>query len=243
MAAPLIPLCPLGCEQLPFYGNRESTAMPAQREASAQALAVLNCHYETFYKAKGFADKVEHPVPCDTRAWSQILVSVLTGQKGRARKKGSDLADGSDVKAANCWSAIDTPRFNGAIPAGRKSKTSKKAPDVSALDDIPFIYFVLWDEMGEKKVPRCRVWCVQPKADKVFRAVCQKWYQRRVNKTIKSDNFQLHPPRNIDTDVITNECGNISLPLLFCASRKSDAFEVATHNPDVILNGQCRLVT
>lgn len=50
-------------------------------------------------------------------------------------------------------------------------------------------------------------------------------------------------PRNIDTDVITNECGNISLPLFFCASRKGDAFDVVTHNPDVILNGRCRLVT
>ncbi|HXY37367.1 MAG TPA: MamI family restriction endonuclease, partial [Planctomycetaceae bacterium] len=88
---------------------------------------------------KPFADKTFHPVPCDTRSWSQILVSILTGINGREREKGSDLVDGSDVKAANCWSAIDTPRFNGAIPAGRLSKTSRKAEDVTALDDTPFI--------------------------------------------------------------------------------------------------------
>src|ERR1700730_2270876 len=98
-------------------------------------------HHEAFFAAKPFADKTDHPVPCDTRAWSQILVSLLTGIKGRERKKGTDLLDGSDVKAANCWSAIDTPRFNGAIPAGRKSKTSRKSADVSALDETPCIFF------------------------------------------------------------------------------------------------------
>ena len=57
-------------------------------------------------------------MPVDLRGWSQIIVSVLTGIKGIARKKGADLEDGSDVKAANTWEAIDTPRFNGVIKAG-----------------------------------------------------------------------------------------------------------------------------
>src|SRR5207244_12468163 len=83
----------------------------------------------------------------------------------------SDVADGSDVKAANVWGAIDTPRFNGVIPAGRKSEKSKKVAHVSALDSIPYIYFVLWDHQGGE-VPRCRVWCVRPPVDANFRAVC-----------------------------------------------------------------------
>ncbi len=138
--------------------------------------ALLDAHYEAFFRAKPYADKTDHPVPSDTRAWSQILVSVLTGIKGRERKKGTDLLDGSDVKGANCWSAIDTPRFNGAIPAGRKSKTARRAPDISALDDIPYIFFVLWDDDTEGH-PRCRVWCVRPGQDKIFRAMCEKWYR------------------------------------------------------------------
>src|SRR5947208_15647002 len=112
-------------------------------------LSLLDAHYEAFFRAKPLADKTFHPVPCDTRSWSQILISLLTGINGRQREKGTDLVDGSDVKAANCWSAIDTPRFNGAIPAGRTSKTAQKAEDVSALAGQPFIFFVLWDDTTE----------------------------------------------------------------------------------------------
>ncbi len=168
-----------------------------------EILSLLNAHYEAFYKAKPFADQTAHPVPTDTRAWSQILVSLLTGIKGRKRAKGTDLEDGSDVKGANCWSAIDTPRFNGAIPAGRLSETSRKAEDVSALDDIPYIFFVLWDDDSEA-CPRCRIWCVRPGSDKAFRQICQKWYAQRRSGEIKSANFQLHPPRYCDDNVIRN---------------------------------------
>ena len=156
-----------------------------------EVLSLLDAHHEAFFAAKSFADKTFHPVPCDTRAWSQILVSLLTGINGRERKKGTDLIDGSDVKAANCWSAIDTP----------------------------YIFFVLWDDDTEGH-PRCRIWCVRPGRDKVFRAMCKKWYDGKVAGTIKSDNFQLHPPRYRDENVFRNECGNLSYPLLFCAIRK-----------------------
>src|SRR5437899_8429085 len=122
------------------------------------ALQVLKAHFEAFQDAKRFRERTDQLVPSDTTAWSQILICALTGQKGRARKKGSDLADGSDVKAANCWSAIDTPRFNGAIPAGRKSPAARRASDVSALDNIPYLFFVLWDARPGDNKPRCRVW-------------------------------------------------------------------------------------
>ena len=161
------------------------------------ALRILDAHYEAFQDARAFAEATEQLVPCDTKAWSQILICALTGQKGRVRKKGSDLADGSDVKAANCWSAIDTPRFNGAIPAGRKTIKSKKASNVAALDDIPHIFFVLWDERRSDGTPRCRVWCVRPGADRVFRAMAGERYRLRKAGKIKSDNFQLHPPRYV----------------------------------------------
>lgn len=153
-----------------------------------EVLALLDAHYEAFFKAKPFADQTYHPVPCDTRAWSQIVISLLTGINGRKREKGTDLVDGSDVKAANCWSAIDTPRFNGVIPAGRLSKTSRKAEAVSALNKTPFIFFVLWDDDTDAHA-RCRVWAVRPNGDKVFRRICRTWYAQRKGGEIKSTNF------------------------------------------------------
>lgn len=183
--------------------------------------------------------------PHDTRAWSQILVSVLTGINGREREKGSDLRDGSDVKAANCWSAIDTPRFNGAIPAGRSSDKSRKAEDLSALDDTPFIFFVLWDNDPIQQ-PRCRIWCVRATQDPVFRGMCQKWYDQRLTGEIRSPNFQLHPPRFQDHNVIRNTCGNLEYPLLFHAVMKGTAtdgkYELVKYDPLVLTEGVCRAV-
>jgi len=83
----------------------------------------------------------------DTRGWSQVLASILSGIKGLERKKGADLDDGSDVKGANTWKAIDTPRFNGVIKAGTKAATSDK---LESLDDMPCLYLVLWDETERK---------------------------------------------------------------------------------------------
>lgn len=211
-------------------------------ETVIEALKVLDLHYDAFYKALEFAKKAQHPVPCDTKAWSQILVSILTGNYGRARKKGSDLSDGSDVKAANCWTAIDTPRFNGCIPSGRLSKKSQKPADVSALDDIPYIFFVLWDEKRPEKLPRCRIWVVRANSDLVFRGVCDKWYRLRKEGRIISTNFQLHPPRNLDADIIRNECGNMSFPLLFSANRRGEHFEMDQYNPSFMVKGECRPV-
>jgi hypothetical protein len=201
-------------------------------------LSFLDAHHEAFFAAKRLADKTGHPVPCDTRAWSQILISLLTGINGRKREKGSDLVDGSDVKAACCWGAIDTPRFNGAIPAGRLSNNSRKAEDVTALDDMPFLFFVLWDNDTEGH-PRCRVWCVRPRQDKVFRAMCAKWYEQRSTGHIKSTNFQLHPPRFRDENVFRNKCGNLSYPLLFAAIRKERGFETIHYDPGILENGEC----
>lgn len=218
--------------------------MADQRRNSLQpedALRILDEHYKAYVASKPLADRTGHPVPSDTRAWSQILVSTLTGIPGLKRKKGPDLSDGSDVKAANVWSAIDTPRFNNCIPAGRISEKSKEPSDVSALDDNPYLFFVLWDEMDDQRVPRCRIRCVRTREDQVFRAVCSKWYEQYAAGEV-SNNFQLQPPRNQDHNIIRNTCGNMQIPLLFCAVRKADRFEWAHCDPDVLTDGQCQLV-
>jgi hypothetical protein len=218
-------------------GGRRQRSLPEVD----RALRLLDAHYREFVASKPFADETGHPVPSDTRAWSQILVSTLTGIEGIKRKKGADLSDGSDVKAANVWSAIDTPRFNNCIPAGRTSEKAKRPPTVSALDATPYIFFVLWDEQDDERLPRCRVWCVRSNSDPVFRRVCAKWYRQFAADEV-SNNFQLHPPRNQNHNVIRNTCGNMEFPLLFSAVMKGSRFQMQEYHPSVLRNGRCRLV-
>ncbi|AFK63886.1 hypothetical protein TKWG_20845 [Advenella kashmirensis WT001] len=180
---------------------------------TAAALSLLDLHYEAFYDVEPFASQTGHPVPMDTRGWSQILASVLSGINGLARQKGADLADGSDVKGANTWKAIDTPRFNGVIKAGTKALTSDK---IESLDVMPHLYLVLWDQTI-RDTARCRIWVVRPQHDVLFRGICTNWYDKRTADEISSTNFQLHPPRRNDSNVIRNSCGNLEYPLYFCA--------------------------
>jgi hypothetical protein len=159
----------------------------------------------------------------------------LTGIQGLARKKGADLSDGSDVKAANVWLAIDTPRFNGCVKSGRKSEKG----DLHCLDGMPYLFFVMWDTSPTTNTERCRVWVVRPGKDKAFREICTKWYQQRAQGIIRSDNFQLHPPRNLDSNTFRNRCGNLNYPLLFRADWRGSDYEVTVHDPDVLTNGRC----
>jgi hypothetical protein len=207
------------------------------------AIGLLNDHYDAFEKARPLAERTGHSVPSDTKAWSEILVALLTGISGRARQKGSDLADGSDVKGANTWCAIDTPRFNGCAPAGRTSGASKKANDISAFDDIPYLFFVLWDERGPAKVPRCRIWVVNTQTDLHFREVVSRWYAKRDSGEIVSTNFQLHPPRNQDHNVIRNSCGNLEYPLFFHAELgDGHHYEVLHFDESLLLSAQSKPV-
>lgn len=201
-----------------------------------KALNFLNLHHRAFFNAKPFADETEHPTPDDSRAWSQILVSLLTGIHGFARKKGADLSDGSDVKAANTWGAIDTPRFNGVIKAGTKSAHSGQ---MTYLDNTPFLYFVLWDNEPIAQLERCRIWCVRPPKDKLFRKICQNWYEKLENGEIISNNFQLHPPRGKNSNDFRNTCGNLTYPLLFSAEWVNDAYLLTHYDTNILKNGKC----
>jgi hypothetical protein len=219
--------------------NTPKAAVP-QRSENAQpdlsaVLELLRLHRDSFYAAEPYARKTAHPVPSDTRAWSQILVSLLTGIRGIAQKKGADLEDGSDVKAANVWHAIDTPRFNGCIKSGRKGAKGS----IATLDPMPYLFFVMWDQEPNKARDRCRVWVVRPGSDRVFRAMATKWYEQRAQGVIRSDNFQLHPPRNLDSDVFRNTCGNLIYPLLFRADWTGSGYEVITSNPSLLETGTC----
>jgi hypothetical protein len=204
--------------------------------AKRKVLAFLKLHHDAFFDAKPYADETEHPTPSDSRAWSQILVSMLTGIKGLAREKGADLADGSDVKAANAWGAIDVPRFNGVIKAGTKSK---KAGKLTYLDDLPYLFFVLWDNEPTNDRERCRVWVVRPQHDKKFRAMCRLWYKQRAGGKIISDNFQLHPPIGKNSDSFTNNCGDLNYPLLLSAEWMNDRYGITHYGPEALKTGEC----
>ena len=202
-----------------------------------EALRLLNLHREAFHAVADVASDTGHPVPMDTRGWSQIIVSVLTGVHGLDRKKGADLDDGSDVKGANTWHAIDTPRFNGVVKAGTQADVSD---NIGSLDAMPHLYFVLWDTSPRGR-DRCRIWVVRPDTDPVFRGMADDWYHQRANGTIKSNNFQLHPPRGKDADEIRNSCGNLIDPLYFAAEVNSnDEYEVTTYDPAALVRGRCR---
>lgn len=165
-------------------------------------------------------------------------MSLITGVKGLARGKGSDLADGSDVKGACTWGAIDTPRFNGVIKAGTKSEVAGK---IEYLDSLPHLYFVLWDYDPASKTERCRVWVVRPKEDTVFRAICDKWYQQIVSKEIVSTNFQLHPPRGKNSNTFRNLCGNLDYPLLLSAVWSGDNYVLQHYYPATLQTGTCTI--
>lgn len=115
--------------------NASPSGTPADR-----ALKLLDLHFESFYAVEPFASQTGHPVPVDTRGWSQVIVSTLCGIPGLGRRKGADLDDGSDVKGANTWEAIDTPRFNNVIKAGTQAATSDK---IESLNAMPHIYLML----------------------------------------------------------------------------------------------------
>ncbi len=201
-----------------------------------KALAILDLHYDSFYAVEPYATETGHPVPMDTRGWSQVLVSALCGIKGLERKKGADFADGSDVKGANTWEAIDTPRFNGVIKAGTKAVASDK---IGSLDSMPHLYMVLWDKT-ERNTARCRIWVVRTQHDDLFRDMCASWYDMRARGDIRSTNFQLHPPRGKDTDIIRNTCGNLSYPLYFHAERPPQGtYTLLKFDPEARVSGSC----
>ena len=203
-----------------------------------KVLAFLNLHHQSFFAAEPYAKATKQPTPTDTRAWSQILASLLTGVEGYGRKKGPDLIDGSDVKGANTWGAIDTPRFNGVIKAGTKSEYSG---NLSYLDTMPKLIFVLWDNEPKFQRERCRVWLVRPPKDPLFRRVCAIWYKKRDEGIITSNNFQLHPPRGKNSNEFRNTCGNLYYPLFLEAiwNKSKLSYDIVNFKKSVMTIGLC----
>jgi hypothetical protein len=219
-------------------------------QALAETLELLNIHHEAFWRAAPLASKTGHPVPSDSRGWSQIIVSALTGIPGMKRQKGQDLADGSDVKAANTWESIDTPRFNGVLKAGTKAEHAGK---LTFLDSVPFIFFAFWDH-DSNQACRFRLWVVRTQVDPLFRQMAEAWYKAAENgialkasgqklrkgEDIGSNNFQLHPPRGKDTNEIRNMLGTFEYPLLFAAVEEGGNYKKIHMDISALFSGLCK---
>lgn len=204
-----------------------------------RALEILNTHHAHFFEAQEYAFSTDQPTPEDSRAWSQILISTLTGTKGLARHKGQDLIDGSDVKSANAWYSIDKVRFNGVIKAGTQSSL---AGTMAYLDQMPYLFFVLWDYNPDNKMERARVWAVRPQSDSKFRKIAENWYKQLADGEIISNNFQLHPPVNENHNIFTNLCGDLEYPLLLNAEWNGKKYVDLEYNPEILESGKCKYI-
>ena len=78
--------------------------------------------------------------------------------------------------------------------------------------------------------------------DPLFREMCELWYQKRQNGEIKSTNFQLHPPRNKNSNVFTNTCGNLNYPLVLDARWNGETYKIIHFDEKAIENGFCTCV-
>ena len=80
---------------------------------------------------------------------------------------------------------------------------------------------------------------MRPQHDALFRAMAQTWYAQLSSGTIKSNNFQLHPPVNENNNVFTNRCGNLAYPLLLSAEWNGQEYDSIYYNPRVLNTGRC----
>jgi|SRR5579872_3270897 len=142
---------------------------------------------------------------------AQHLISLLTNKKGSGwRGKGLDLSDGSEVKCASSVDGVDVPRWNHNFAKPEK---------VDEWFTAPTIYYVLFDSITrDSPKVRVRIWSVTPASDKAYTTVLSRWR----DLPNRSYNFQLHPPVFKATNVGTNNCGDLELPLMFHAEEDDE---------------------
>ena len=64
---------------------------------------------------------------------------------------------------------------------------------------------------------------------------------KRDEGKITSNNFQLHPPRNKNSNEFRNTCGNLNYPLLLNAIWNKDinSYKITDFNKEVLSHGAC----
>lgn len=181
------------------------------REALSKSF-IENVVLAQYHQLTGWQKVTQQSAQLDSGYLGQHLVSLISGTPGRgagSRGKGHDLVDGSEIKAASALGGIDAPRWNHA--------SFWKPQKVSEYLRSPFVYFVLFDTVTryEEFPLRLRVWRVAPRSDPAFSRVVQNWAAGK-----SSGNFQLHPPCWREGSKVTNEAGNLTLPLIFEAVQR-----------------------
>jgi hypothetical protein len=184
-------------------------------ESTRRGLAksfIENVVLAQYHQLTGWQKVTRQTAQLDSGYLGQHLVSLVSGTPGRgagSRGKGHDLVDGSEIKAASALGGIDAPRWNHA--------SFGNSAHIARYLQSRFIYFVLFDTATryEEFPLRLRVWRVAPDRDSAFRKVVETWSSRR-----SSGNFQLHPPCWQTGSRVTNESGNVLLPLVFEAVQR-----------------------
>jgi len=163
----------------------------------------------------------------DSGYLAQQLASILSGIPGTGlRGRGDDLADGSEVKAANTVQATDTPRWNHSL---------RRHEQVIQHLAKPSIFYVLFDtiERNDASPFRCRVWRVRPHIDQAYTALVESWNRERPQSRY---NLQIQPPRWMATNEASCFGSRIDLPLYFHAEQRElgelDYVEVLSFNED-----------
>lgn len=153
-------------------------------------------------------DLTKQPSQIDTGYISQHLVSLITSvYGGMMRGKGTDLEDGSEVKAANFLDSLDK---RGAT-APRWNLSSNSLRGMEAFLHLPAIYFVSIDLNSTGRF-RTRVWKMNPQKHARFKKRYIEWMEKLgkpklINENRPGINFQLFPPR-IRTDEYFARHGN-----------------------------------
>lgn len=163
----------------------------------------------------------------DSGYLAQQLTSILSGIPGTAlRGRGDDLADGSEVKAANTVQATDTPRWNHSL---------KRRDQVDSHLSKPSIFYVLFDtvERDDSSPIRCRIWKVSPSTDHAYQVLVEQWDTGRGATTY---NMQIQPPRWDASNIASCFGTRLALPLFFHAEQRViggiDYVEVIAFNED-----------
>lgn len=199
----------------------------ATREALAKSF-IENVILSQYDQLTGWQNVTQQTAQLDSGYLGQHLVSLISGTPGRgagSRGKGYDLVDGSEIKTASTLGGTDKPRWNHS--------SFNKPKNVTSYLASKYVYFVLFDTAtkGEEFPLRLRVWRVAPGTDTAFTSVVKNWARLR-----SSGNFQLHPPCWQDGSRVTNESGNLELPLIFEAVQRDikgvDFMDIVTWGPN-----------
>lgn len=92
----------------PRKGQCDSMSTPSSTMATglAAVVRILEIHHSSFYTVAPIAAKTGHTVPSDTKSWSEILVSLLTGWlaflQGSAGEVGRRIGSIGWIRRKSC---------------------------------------------------------------------------------------------------------------------------------------------